>query len=227
MCVKKSIQREIKSLKECSSREHSRGRKSSYWAVHRRYAANSSGNVKLKRGFRKKENRRRVHISRIRFNGSSPLLFPAADEIPENPPRKVGTRDGSERLEKSKSRRELRGRKKKKERKGRATVALRKQRTATPAFLPFSLSSLCLSFRRSYALLRSAHFLPRSRGLFHPLSTYFRQSVVTPSIPRSRARLLCVPVLYSESTFSQCRNRSRIGAWRSAIRRAGREIVLS
>lgn len=34
-------------------------------------------------------------------------------------------------------------------------------------------------------------------------------------------------VLYSESTFSQYRNRSRIGAWRCAIRRAGREIVLS
>lgn len=34
-------------------------------------------------------------------------------------------------------------------------------------------------------------------------------------------------VLYSESTFSQYRNRSRIGAWRCAIRRAEREIVLS
>ena len=36
-----------------------------------------------------------------------------------------------------------------------------------------------------------------------------------------------IPILYSESTFSQYRNRSRIGAWRCTIRRAGREIVLS
>lgn len=69
-------------------------------------------------------------------------------------------------------------------------------------------------------LFRSATLilLPRTQPTLCPPTSYGL------NIPLARSFVF---ILYSESTFSQYRNRSRIGAWRCAIRRAGREIVLS
>lgn len=98
----------------------------------------------------------------------------------------------------------------------------KKKKSERPRYMPFRKHATrsppppLLSF---VSLLVSS--LTRTVAVTHPLSTYFLQSQL-PLHPRS-----FVSILYSESTFSQYRNRSRIGAWRRAIRRAGREIVLS
>lgn len=154
-----------------------------------------------------------MHISRIRFNGSFALLLPAADGIAEKSSAKswdARRRRGWKNRQVAASSGEREGRAKKEKRRQRYKRSFVNRRQLDPSFsfsllfhAPLRISSLAVSF------------------ILCPPTSGSGPCTPCPLPPLARALLRIASFSLPRILFLNVEIDPRIGAWRSAIHRAG------